>query len=108
MYLVRVLPEADRDIDQNYLWIAKRSSEGAASWYRRLLEVLRTLKSEPFRYGLAPESAVVGREIRHVNFKTRRGRLYRLLFEVRVNDVFVLHVCGPGQRLLRADQLRQP
>lgn len=106
MYRVHVLPEADRDFDQNYLWIAKRSREGAANWYRRLLEVLDTLKSRPMSYGLAPESAVVGRGIRQINFKTRRGRLYRLLFEVRENDVYVLHLRGPGQRLLRADQVR--
>jgi hypothetical protein len=108
MYRLRVLPEADRDIDQNYLWIARRSRNGAMTWYCKLLEVLETLKSRPLSYGLAPESGLVGREIRHVNFKTRRGRLYRLLFEVCANDVFVLHLRGPGQRLLHADQARRP
>jgi plasmid stabilization system protein ParE len=108
MNRVRVLPEAEKDIDQNYIWIAKRSREGAARWYRRLLDVLESLKSQPLSFGLAPEHELVGRDIRQVNFKTRRGRMYRVLFEVRADEVCVLHVRGPGQRLLGKDDLRSP
>jgi plasmid stabilization system protein ParE len=106
-YRLRVLPEADSDIDRLYVWIADRSSDGAATWYRRLSEVVESLSERPLSFGLAPEHGLAGREIRNVNFKTRRGRLYRILFEVRENEVLVLHVRGPGQRLLRRDEIRK-
>lgn len=105
-YRLRVLPEADGDIHQIYRWIAGRSTEGARTWYRRLVAVVESLKDVPLSCELAPEDNLVDREIRHVNFKTRRGRMYRILFEVRGDEVLVLHVRGPGQRLLRRDEVR--
>jgi plasmid stabilization system protein ParE len=106
-YRLRVLPEAENDIDRIYIWIAGRSPEGAVSWYRRVSEIVESLREQPLSFGLAPEHDIVGREIRDVNFKTRRGRLYRILFEVREDEVLVLHVRGPGQRLLRRDEIRE-
>jgi plasmid stabilization system protein ParE len=105
-YRLRVLPEADGDIQQIYSWIAARSKDGAFAWYERLSSVIESLRDHPLSCTLAPENVVVGREIRHVNFKTRRGRMYRILFEVRAGEVLVLHVRGSGQRLLRGNEIR--
>lgn len=104
---IRVLPETEHDIDSIYAWIAKRSIDGAARWYRRLLEVLKSLEHNPEGWGLAPEHRAVNREIRQVTFKTRRGRTYRALFEIRDEEVVVLHIRGPGQRLLRSGEVRK-
>lgn len=105
-YRIRIVPEAERDIDALYLWIAERSGDGAQRWYRRLLEVLTTIGDNPHGCERAPEQTLVQREIRHFNFRTRRGRPYRVLFEVRDSEIIVLHVRGPGQRLLRRNELR--
>ncbi len=39
-------------------------------------------------------------------FRTRRGRRYRALFEIRENRVLILHVRGPRQNLVSPDELR--
>lgn len=106
-YRVRIIPQAERDIDRLFLWIAKRAPEGAATWYRRLQEVLESLRTSPLSGSLAPEHLHLQREIRDLNFKTRRGRMYRLLYEVQGNEVLVLHGRGPGQRLLNEDEVRR-
>jgi len=69
---------------------------------------VKGLRQQPLGYGTAPESTLIGREIRQVTFKTRRGRMYRLLFEIRGAEIIVLHVRGPGQRLLGKDDIRRP
>jgi len=54
---------------------------------------------------LAVESDYVDFEVREVLFKTRRGLVYRALYTIRGDEVFVLHVRGPGQDFLSAEQL---
>ena len=61
---------------------------------------LRVLNCE-----LAPEDEFVDEEIRQAFFQTRRGQRYRVLFTVIDNEVRVLHIRGPHQRLLRPDEL---
>lgn len=105
-FRLRILPEADGDISRIYLWIAAKSSVGAVTWYRRLSEVVESLSEQPFGWGPAPEGPLVGRDLRQANFKTRRGRMYRLVFEVCGDEILILHVRGPGQPLLGQDEVR--
>ncbi len=97
MYRVLVLWRAEEDTDAIYLWLAKRSTAGAARWYRAFLDAAASLSENPERCGLAPESAVVGYEVRQHFFKTRHGRKYRLLYVVAGEEVRILRVRGPGQ-----------
>ena len=55
-----------------------------------------------------PEDEDHEEEIRHILFKTRRGKTYRAIFIIRTDTVFVLHVRGPGQDLIAPDELRFP
>jgi hypothetical protein len=41
-------------------------------------------------------------------FKTRHGRTYRLLYVVRGDLIYLLHVRGPGQDLMGDDEVRLP
>jgi plasmid stabilization system protein ParE len=97
MYRVFVLRRAEEDTDAIYLWLAKRSTAGAARWYRAFLDAAASLSEHPQRCGLAPESAAVGYEVRQHFFKTRRGWKYRLLYVVAGEEVRILRVRGPGQ-----------
>jgi plasmid stabilization system protein ParE len=99
---VRTTDTALDDVRGILRWIAERSPSGAEAWYRRWREVLTDLQKRADVYGLAPENEDHPELIRHILFKTRRGRTYRALFVVR--DL-ILHVRGPGQRLLRPDEL---
>ena len=103
---VHLTDAAIADIGAILRWIEERSVPGSEAWYRRWLEVLDSLRERADVFGLAPESEDHPEPIHQVLFKTKRGRRYRALFSVRENEVFVLHVRGPGQRLLRPDELK--
>ncbi|MGQ0636344.1 MAG: type II toxin-antitoxin system RelE/ParE family toxin [Planctomycetaceae bacterium] len=103
MFRVILQPEAESEISAIYQWLASRSSTGAARWFNRFTLALQALASDPHRYPAAPEAEAVGREVRQFLFKTRRGGMYRALFLVEGADVYIVHVRGPGQALLEAD-----
>ena len=46
-----------------------------------------------------------GIDLRQSLFRTRRGRLYRLLFVIRGDVVHLAAVRGPGQEMVSADDL---
>jgi plasmid stabilization system protein ParE len=104
-YHVHVLFRAERDLDEIVRWIRKRSPQGAATWLRRWDKVLDDLSKQANKCGLAPEDADHELEIRHVVFKTRQGLPYRALFTIRENQVYIMHVRGPGQDLIRPDEI---
>jgi plasmid stabilization system protein ParE len=104
-YHLKLLPEADENVDRIYLWIAKRSPEGARRWFLRFLEVVESLCEKPQLHGFAPENDFVEPEIRQVVFKTKRGLPYRALFRIVGGEIQILHVRGPGQNLLKRSDL---
>ena len=97
---VHVMPIATRELDHIIAWVADRSPSGAARLLGRFHQSLKSLETNPHRHGIAPESELVGREIRQMFFKTRKGRTYRALFDIHDDLVRVLHVRGPGQDLI--------
>jgi plasmid stabilization system protein ParE len=104
-YNVSILQRAQLDIDEIYDWIAKHSPAGAVRWYTAFCEVIAALQQDAYRFSLAPESEVLGLEIRQRLFKTRRGRTYRLLFTIVGSNVRVLPIRGPGQRPIKIHDL---
>lgn len=104
-YSVIVLPEAEQDADRIYRWIAERSADGAERWYDRFLAALRTLAFDAKICGLAPEDEYVTQEVRQLLFKTPKGLRYRVLLTITADTVYVLHVRGPGQRLIAPDEM---
>jgi plasmid stabilization system protein ParE len=107
-HTIVVLPEARQDADRIFDWIEQRSPDGAQRWYAALFATLDSLKVNPERCGLAPETALVTVEIRQITFKTRLGNVYRVLFHIRDNEVLILHVRGAGQSLVSSNELRLP
>jgi plasmid stabilization system protein ParE len=107
-YTVIVLPEAEEDAERIYRWLVERSPAGANRWYAEFLNAIRGLESQAEMYGLAPENEHVEEQIRQTFFKTRKGLRYRVLFAIVETKVYVLHVRGPGQRLLRPQEVRKP
>ncbi|MBI2825538.1 MAG: hypothetical protein HYX69_12715 [Planctomycetia bacterium] len=66
------------------------------------------LATNPFLHGVAPESNALGCEVRQRFFKTRRGRVYRILYVVVVDEVRVLRIRGPGQAPVSAIDINAP
>jgi plasmid stabilization system protein ParE len=94
---VRILERAKTDVDAIFDWIVPRSVEGAISWYLAFRRAVDRIGETPELYGVAPESNRLHRVVRQAMFRTRRGRTYRILFEVNDNEVVVLRVRGRGQ-----------
>ena len=101
-YAVCVLARAEREASQIVGWIAQRSTTGAVAWVDAFEVALQSLAESPEARGLAPEDALIDHaRIRHVIFKTKKGRPYRALFTIVGNEVRVLHVRTPGQPTVR-------
>jgi len=105
---VEITARAKRDLDEIFRWIVKRSPQGAATWHRRWLEILDYLESSAGHASLAPENDDHEQTIQNIVFKTRRGRRYRILFTIKNDVAYVLHIRGPGQNLLSAAELKLP
>jgi plasmid stabilization system protein ParE len=104
-YHVVVLRQARLDAQLIFDWISERSPDGAVRWFQAYESALNGLEHNPQRHGLAPEDEDHPLEIRQLIFKTRHGRPYRALFTIAQDTVNVLHVRGPGQRLLDAGEV---
>jgi toxin ParE1/3/4 len=102
---VVVLTRAQDELLSIALWLAERSPEGALRWLDAFDVAKAHLAANPFAFGLAPEDESVRRGIRQVFFKTPHGRRYRALFTVVDDEVRVLHVRGPGQAPMTADEV---
>jgi plasmid stabilization system protein ParE len=105
---LRVSQQAERDADDIYLWLAARSPAGALRWYEKYLSVLRELPQAKISHAAAPEANDLGMDLRQKLFQTRRGHVYRLLFQIREDTVDVLAVRGTGQDFLSPDELGFP
>lgn len=104
-YRVRLLARAETDLDHIYLWLAERSPVGAGRWYEAFLEACALLEQNARRFPLAAECREIEAEIREFFFRTRRGRRYRGLFTIVGGEARILRIRGPGQPLVRRDDL---
>ena len=104
-YIVIIAERAERDASEIREWIAERSPDGAARWQDSFDQALKSLKHNPESCSLAPENEFISQEIRHIIFKTSKGRRYRAIFAIEGNEVHVAHVRGPGQSFLTLEEL---
>jgi plasmid stabilization system protein ParE len=99
-HAVRITIKALGEIDDALAWLVERSPMTAARWHERLLQAIRSLDSNPERCGLAPENDwFEGSELRQLLHGKRRG-VYRILFEVRGDTVYILRVRHSAQEVL--------
>jgi plasmid stabilization system protein ParE len=101
---VRITARALREIDEALEWISKRSVAAARRWHDKLLAAVRSLENNPARCGLAPENEWYPRELRQLLHGKKRG-VYRILFEIRGDTVYIVRVRHSAQALLDPDEL---
>jgi plasmid stabilization system protein ParE len=92
-------------VDHIFNWLVQRSGQGAISWYLAFRRAVDKIAALPEMFGETPESHPLSRRLRQAPFKTRRGRVYRIVFEVSDTEIMVLRVRGPGQAPLRKRDL---
>jgi plasmid stabilization system protein ParE len=104
-YSVQITRLALAEIDQALGWLRGKSPAAAHRWYQRLLEAVDSLQHDPERCPLAPEDEwYEGGALRQLLHGKRQG-VYRILFEVRGNTVFIVRVRHSAQDLLGPDDL---
>jgi len=99
-----VSPEAERNIEEAFLWISERSGMAAERWYRELMGKLRTLESFPKRCPVAPESllGLLDFEVRQMLYGKGYWK-YRILFKIEGKRVLIAHV-RHGARLYLGEE----
>jgi len=104
-YRVLIQPPALENMESAYLRAARHAPETAQRWLEGFHEALQTLGTNPTRCSIAPESDAVKLEVRQFFYRTKSRHAYRALFTIQDNEVRVLHVRAPGQRLMRPSEL---
>lgn len=104
-FQVYVLRRAQADVRSIAHWLAERSRQGAQAWLRAYDEMISRLKQQAESCGPAPENSDCKVDVRQVLFKTRHGRVYRALFLIEGQDVYILRVRGPGQAPVEPEEL---
>ena len=102
---LRILERARADVDAIFNWIAPLSVRGSISWYLAFRRAIDKIGESPESFAEAAESHRLARPLREALFKTRRGRTYRIVFEVSESAIFILRVRGRGQAPLRRRDL---
>jgi plasmid stabilization system protein ParE len=98
-FQVEITPIAETQIDQAYRWYRKRNPEFADRWFRELMNTVATLQEKPQRCALALEHEIFEEEVRQLLYRKVKN-VYRILFTIRGNTVYVLYVRHSAQEPL--------
>jgi plasmid stabilization system protein ParE len=91
-FRVETTAEAERDADAILDWLlSQHAGEAGIRWFLALQNAIASLAEFPARCPLAPESAVFPFEVRHLLYG-HLPHVYRILFTIETNTVYVLHI----------------
>jgi plasmid stabilization system protein ParE len=101
-FRVRPSAKAKRDAREILSWLrAEHAGETGLRWFEGLEAAIQSLQAMPERCPLAPENPFMPFEMRQLLYGSRQHR-YRILFTIRGDEVFIVHIRRPGQPLLTA------
>lgn len=105
-YQVIIVPNALLEIAKAYRWISSNIDEPTAiKWYDSLMAAIGSLQNFPKRCPLAPEAKELKQEIRQLLVGKKRKTIYRVLFEVEADIVYVLYIRHSSQPRLNAEEV---
>jgi plasmid stabilization system protein ParE len=100
-FRVETTPTAEQDADAILEWLL---SEGAGEtgwrWFAALQDAIASLAEFPARCPLAPENSAFPFEVRHLLYG-RKPHVYRILFTIEGQTVYVLHIRHGRRQPLR-------
>jgi plasmid stabilization system protein ParE len=105
-FQVEITPIAEVQIEQAYQWYRERNPEFADRWFRSLMNAIATLQEEPQRCTLAVEHEIFPEEVRQL-LHGKAKNVYRVLFTIRGNTVYVLYVRHSAQAPLTMEDLEE-
>jgi plasmid stabilization system protein ParE len=106
-FRVVITDPADRNFRDHFQWIRQRSTQGANAWRARIIEAVKSLEVSPERHPLARESAAFPVKIRCLLSGKNRSA-FRILYQIKDNEVRVLAIRRPAQDLLDPEDLSEP
>ena len=102
-YDIEISERAYSDLESVIDFLKVQSRPSAHRWYVRIRNAFVSLQRFPARCSLATDLGLPGRTIRQL-FHGKRPHVYRILFEVRAQTVFILRVVhGKQDQLNPAD-----
>jgi len=104
---VYVTATAQREADEAYAWLEAQTPQHAPNWLSGLADAIDGLTDFPTRWSLARESREFDEEIRQLLYG-KRPHIYRGLFVIRGNVVYVLHIRHGARQPLRRKDVRFP
>lgn len=107
-FRIEIGATAARDLREIFRWLSERSTQGAASWQRAFSVTVGKLESSADCFGIAPEDADHEITVRQAFFKTRRGRMFRIVFVVRQATAYVLFVRASNRDLIPPESFQFP
>lgn len=91
-FRVEYSSQAEADLDGILEWlISQRAGEAGLHWFEGLEKAVASLSEMPQRCSLAPENRSFPFEVRHLLYG-RRPHVYRVIFRVIDDVVYILHV----------------
>ena len=105
-YRVELTGSAQADADAAYQWLAERGFR-AADWFNGLVDAVESLSQLPTRCRLARESAEFDEPVRQLLYG-KSPHVYRVLFVIRSDVVYVVHVRHAARKALSHDDVTFP
>jgi plasmid stabilization system protein ParE len=96
-FCIKILRRGSADIDQITAYIHQRSPQGASAWLNALQRAIKRLEQNAESCGEADENQRFDIALKQALFRTRRGRVYRIVFTIAEHEVRILRIRGPGQ-----------
>jgi len=101
-FQVQITKSAEIEIEVAYEWLKERNPSHSDRWFRELMDKVATLQVKPRRCTLAIENDVFPEEVRQLLYG-KRPNVYRILFVIRNDIVYIIHVRHSKQALLTAE-----
>jgi plasmid stabilization system protein ParE len=100
-FRVETTAAAEQDADAILDWLlSEYAGETGMRWLAALEDAVASLAEFPARCPLAPENTAFPVEVRHLLYG-RKPRVYRILFTIEDQTVYVLHIRHGRRQPLR-------
>ncbi len=100
-FRVKTTAAAEQDADAILEWLlSEGAGETGIRWFVALQEAIESLAEFPARCSLAPENGVFPFEVRHLLYG-QKPNVYRILFTIEGETVYVLHIRHGRRQPLR-------
>ena len=103
-FQVEYTRNAQKEIEESYLWIKERAVVAAEKWRDDLIEKVDALADNPHRHPLAPESGKFPCEVRQLLFRKRRSQ-FRIFYTIDEQRVVILAVRRSSRKPLEPGDL---